>query len=533
MPQTQPIPVIEVRNDEYQGGDEGEGEKASWNDALRNRPRGQMEYRGRGGRFGPVPHGRRPYGNQTQSGEQREAYANQEYGEVQRGYYNHDQGGNGGRDVGINSIKTNLPPFKGECNPDDYLEWESLCERILQVNDLTKEYVKRYHLVLQDGHPPPWTGLKALMRVKYVPERYQYTENEEHVVIRFKVGLNKEISSKMTIHKFASLNDIFEAANEVERELKKEKVPKYKGKDFKKPYEKKPFEGDTPKYPPREGGNNDPTELPKGIQCHKCRGWCHMMCECPNRLNVLVQGGELYLDEEVGQEEGCEEETQEEGEFEGDEDEEQDPCEGKDVAIPNGLMRKVPIEEAWPQEGDFTVPMYVVRQVMISKAMDDPSQRENLFHSKCLIKDNVCSLIIDSGSCANVASTALVEFLKLLTTMHATPYKLQWLSECGELRIHKQVLIKLKIGKYQDEILYDVLSMQACHMLLGRPWQYDRSTKHEGRTNKYSLVLDDHKYVIHLMSPSQVNEVDQKMSELREKKKGEKEHVEAEGKEEG
>ncbi|KAK4707455.1 hypothetical protein R3W88_033002 [Solanum pinnatisectum] len=89
----------------------------------------------------------------------------------------------------------------------------------------------------------------------------EYTENEEHVVIRFKVGLNKEISSKMIIHKFASLNDIFEAANEVERELKDEKVPKYKGisssnslsknkrgaqtssgynknKDLKKPYEK-------------------------------------------------------------------------------------------------------------------------------------------------------------------------------------------------------------------------------------------------------------------------------------------------------
>ncbi|KAK4724174.1 hypothetical protein R3W88_026953 [Solanum pinnatisectum] len=109
----------------------------------------------------------------------------------QRSYYNHDQGG--GRDVGINSIKTSLPPFKGECNPDDYLEWESLCERILQVNDLTEvkkscftiisqfegfaitwwECMKRYHLVLQDGHPPPWTGLKALMRVKYVPERYR------------------------------------------------------------------------------------------------------------------------------------------------------------------------------------------------------------------------------------------------------------------------------------------------------------------------------------------------------------------------
>ena len=98
--------------------------------------------------------------------------------------------------------------------------------------------------------------------------------------------------------------------------------------------------------------------------------------------------------------------------------------------------------------------------------MDDLSQRENLFHYKCLVQDNVCSLIIDSGSCANVASTTLVEFLKLSTTKHATPYKLQWLSECGELRVHRQVMVKFKIGKYQDDVLCYVVPMQACHVLL-------------------------------------------------------------------
>ncbi|KAH0672777.1 hypothetical protein KY284_023864 [Solanum tuberosum] len=59
-------------------------------------------------------------------------------------------------------------------------------------------------------------------------------------------------------------------------------------------------------------------------------------------------------------------------------------------------------------------------------------------------------------------------------------------------------------------------------------WQYDRSTKHDGRTNKYSVVLDDHKYFLQPMSSSQVNEVYQRMSKLREKRKSEEEHVEAE-----
>ncbi|KAH0644782.1 hypothetical protein KY284_032666 [Solanum tuberosum] len=324
-----------------------------------------MGYKGRGVRFGLVPHGRRPYGNQPHGGEQREAYSNKEYsqevredhgnhyqGEIQRGYYNNDQGGHGCRDVGINSIKTRLLPFKGECNADDYIEWESLCERLFQVNDLTEVFYnmvgihEEVSLIHSRRSSSTMDQIESPYESQVCAGELEYTENEDHANNHFKVGLNKEISSKMAIHKFASSNDIFDATNEVERELKKEKVPKYKGKDFKKPYEKKYFEGNTPRYPPREGGNNDPTKFPKGIQCHKCRGWGHMMCECANQLNVLVQEGELYLGEGEDQEEGCEEDTQEEDEFEGDEDEEQDPCEGKYIAIPNGLMRKAPIEEA-------------------------------------------------------------------------------------------------------------------------------------------------------------------------------------------
>ena len=31
-------------------------------------------------------------------------------------------------------------------------------------------------------------------------------------------------------------------------------------------------------------------------------------------------------------------------------------------------------------------------------------QRENIFYARCKIKDKICSLIIDGGSCTNVAS---------------------------------------------------------------------------------------------------------------------------------
>ena len=47
----------------------------------------------------------------------------------------------------------------------------------------------------------------------------------------------------------------------------------------------------------------------------------------------------------------------------------------------------------------------------------DDTQRENIFHSRCLVNGKVCSLIIDGGSCANVASTRLMEKLGLKTTL--------------------------------------------------------------------------------------------------------------------
>ena len=55
----------------------------------------------------------------------------------------------------------------------------------------------------------------------------------------------------------------------------------------------------------------------------------------------------------------------------------------------------------------------------------DECQRENIFHTRCLINDKLCSLIVDVGSCTNVASTRVVEKLGLPTISHATPYKLQ------------------------------------------------------------------------------------------------------------
>jgi len=83
---------------------------------------------------------------------------------------------------------------------------------------------------------------------------------------------------------------------------------------------------------------------------------------------------------------------------------------------------------------------------------DLESQRENIFHSRCLINNKFCFLIIDSGSCVNVARTRVVDKLGLKTIPHVKPYKLSWLSEEGEIKFDKQVLINFSIGNYKDEV---------------------------------------------------------------------------------
>ncbi|KAH9658315.1 Endonuclease [Citrus sinensis] len=53
--------------------------------------------------------------------------------------------------------------------------------------------------------------------------------------------------------------------------------------------------------------------------------------------------------------------------------------------------------------------------------------------------------------------------------------KLQWLNDCGEVKVNKQVLVSFSIGRYKDEVLCDVVPMHTGRILLGRPWQYDSS----------------------------------------------------------
>ena len=117
----------------------------------------------------------------------------------------------------------------------------------------------------------------------------------------------------------------------------------------------------------------------------------------------------------------------------------------------------------------------------------------------------MCSLIIDSDSCANVVSLSMIEKLNLQTSVHPHPYNIQWLNQSKGLQVNSRCLISFSIGKnYNDELWFDVIPMDAGHMLLGRPWLFDRKVTNYGYLNTYSFTKNGKKITLTPLSPSQI-----------------------------
>ncbi|KAF7835417.1 Transposon Ty3-G Gag-Pol polyprotein [Senna tora] len=149
----------------------------------------------------------------------------------------------------------------------------------------------------------------------------------------------------------------------------------------------------------------------------------------------------------------------------------------------------------------------------------EQEQRELIFHTRCFIKNKVCSMVIDSGSVTNVASTLLVDKLDLPTMKHPKPYKLQWLNDSAEAKVTKQVLISFSIGNYHTEVLCDVVPMLAGHLLLGRPWQFDSRAHHDCYKNCYSVPFNGKIIVLKPLGPREAYE-DQPIAYFSEKLSG-------------
>ncbi|XP_027158001.1 uncharacterized protein LOC113759619 [Coffea eugenioides] len=479
-------------------------------------------------------------------------------------------------------IKMQIPEFKGRSDPETFLEWLSKIEMVFSCQNYTEvqkvqlatmEFTE-YAVVWWDqikksrrrnGLPEliPWPELRAMMRTRFVPGHYtrdlyhrlqtlvqgnrsvdeyhkemeilmlraDVQEDPEATMARFLSGLRPDIAERVELQHYMELHELVDKAIKVEQRFKRRGTTRSNfgnttystNRPFQPRNDSRPSPNAPTPKPRFEGGkvgnpsiSKPPSSTPKfeesrvqtrarDTRCFKCQGRGHIASQCPNqRTMIMMQNGEIVSEDEA--------------EYEG------------ILPLDGGSDGESPNEEEFnAPEGHFGTAL-VARRALTARVKEDELQRENIFYTRCFVNQALCSVIIDSGSCTNVASSLMVDNLKLPTRDHPRPYKLQWLNNSGEVRVTKQVLISFQIHKYSDEVLCDVVPMQASHIILGRPWQFDRQVIFDGVTNKYSFLYNSKKVTLAPLSPKQVHEDQLKLQQEFEKysaKRKENERAEA------
>ena len=92
----------------------------------------------------------------------------------------------------------------------------------------------------------------------------------------------------------------------------------------------------------------------------------------------------------------------------------------------------------------------------------------------------------------------MVEKLNLKKDKHPTHYKVSWLHKGHQLLVTEQSEFDFQIGSYKDKVTCDIMPMDVCHVLLGRPWQFDRKVIHGGNRNCYKFEMGG---IHHTLSP--------------------------------
>nr|KAJ0189260.1 hypothetical protein LSAT_V11C800446330 [Lactuca sativa] len=199
-------------------------------------------------------------------------------------------------------------------------------------------------------------------------------EGPEVTMPKFLNGLNLEICDHVEMHHYVEIKDMVHMASTSKIS---ENTPTSSSSNSKS-------------YPKTintsKGKPNSSTLRNRDIKYFKCQGRGHIVSQCPNKFTTVIQqNGEIETNEL---------------DF---------IFSSKDSTV---MMKR------WLFKGDDT-------------------QRDNIFHTRCYVQGKVCSVIIDGGSCTNVASTSMVKKLGLPMMKHQKPYELQWLNNKGEVQVTK------------------------------------------------------------------------------------------------
>ena len=416
-------------------------------------------------------------------------------------------------------FRVEIPEFNGNLNTEEFLDWLSSIEEILEykrvpgdqcVPLIASRFKNRAMAWWQQikesrrraGKPriETWERLKKHMRRAFLPYNYERTlynklqtlrqgsrsvdeyatdfflmvarttlaETEEQLVSRFIGGLRFQIQTALQQFNPTTVSEAHQRALAMELQFRSswnsgtnrarngpQSSDSTSSTDATQPRTSSTRSATTPatntetiaqSRPPRTGA----------LRCFTCGETGHRQTACPNQNRRGLLNQDLNLEDEPKYDEY-------------DSDSQQEP---EDELI----------------AGDTGAHTLVLRRnCLLPRSTQESWLRSTLFRSTCTINGKICKLIIDSGSCTNVLSALAVKKLDLKTIAHPSPYKLAWLNKGVEITVSRQTEVSFSIGSYLDTVCCDVVPMDACHLLLGRPWQFDKDATHRGKSNTYSF----------------------------------------------
>ncbi|XP_066320349.1 uncharacterized protein [Miscanthus floridulus] len=443
------------------------------------------------------------------------------------------------------------------------ITWEDM-KREMRRRFVPAYYSRDLHLKLKRLVQGTRTVDEYFQELEMCVLRTGITEDEESTMAWFLVGLNKPIADKVDMTTYTCLTELVHFAKRAERQI----ATSYK---YNASWRHSQQQGDvtpqfqqqgaaTPKSSSRGANRYLPTSSKqldvKGkavsssqptsstaatqhktskIECFKCGGHGHKQAECPNRRTIIALADGSY-----------DSQSEEEDEFNNVfADLNLNTCEysAEDGTFELGLnclaIQPIPtfahndllqdvvspsfdeitsddFDELLADFPDLTCsimntpsPSLVVRRVLSTQFVAaEQGQRHNLFQSRCKVKGQVCRFIIDGGSCNNIVSALLIEKLGLQPRRHPHPYHMQWLNNSGTVKVSAMIRLSFSIGDYHGEVDCDIVPMQACHLLLGRPWQFDVDSVHFGQSNKHTFIHNDKKVVLIPLSPEEIHASD-------------------------
>ncbi|RDX82451.1 hypothetical protein CR513_36763, partial [Mucuna pruriens] len=234
--------------------------------------------------------------------------------------------------------------------------------------------------------------------MKIAMTRANMKEDHDVTMTRFIGGLKKEIVDVVELQHYMEIEDLLYKTIQVESSSKfaSSSNSSWRSNWKNSTTVTNPKEDVVAKCsnaPPKGKIDTNTSYRSHDIKYFRCNGVGHIASQCSNnKAMVMLDNGEIESES------------------------------SSDDEMPL-LEDRSDVEVAEPINGDILVTR---RALSIQPKEDgDMEQREHNFHTRCHINGKVCSMIIDSGSCTNVASTIIVEKINFQTAKCTRPYKLQ------------------------------------------------------------------------------------------------------------